>query len=306
MPEGRGTSEMADACRGKIALVTGGSRGLGRAIALRLASEGAKVAVTGRTLQPGSHPLPGSLEETVQAIEAQGGEALAIQANLADRSSHRGDILRSATQAFGGDVDILVNNAASPREFHHRFQDVPEQSFRETLEVNVWAAWELTQLVAPGMAQKGSGWVLNVSSRSAGPPMGPPYRESPVGSQSLYGGTKAMLDRITAGAAMDLHDDGIRVNTLAPESAIATENAANLLRLPPEICEPLETFAEAALALCTCGPDITGRVTYSLSLLNELKRQVHSLDGQRLIEEWQPEVVDPARRRPGYIRTADS
>ena len=294
---------MNDSCSGKVALVTGASRGLGRAIAIRLASEGAKVLVTGRSLQPDSHPLPGSLMESVASIEAMGGAAVAVQANLADAACDRAGMLRAATEAFGRDVDILVNNAASPREFQHRFQDVPEQSFRETVEVNVWAAWELTRLVAPGMARAGGGWVLNVSSRSAGPPVGPPYRESPVGSQSLYGGTKAMLDRISAGAAMDLYDEGIRVNTLAPEAAVATENASSLLTLPPEICEPLETFAEAALALCTCEPEFTGRVTYSLSLLAELKRAVRTLDGKRLFEGWQPDEIDPSRRRPGYIRT---
>ena len=177
---------MSNSCRGKVALVTGASRGLGRAIAVRLASEGAKVLVTGRSLQPGSHPLAGSLVESVASIEAMGGEAIAVQANLADAACDRAGMLRAATEAFGRDVDILVNNAASPREFQHRFQDVPEQSFRETVEVNVWAAWELTRLVAPGMARAGGGWVLNVSSRSAGPPLGPPYRESPVGSQSRH------------------------------------------------------------------------------------------------------------------------
>lgn len=294
---------MPGSCTGRIAVVTGASRGLGRAIALRLAAEGAKVVATGRSLQPGSHPLPGSLEETVASIEAMGGAAVALQADLSDPSFDRAGILRAASEAFGGETEILVNNAAAPRAFHHRFQDVPEESFRETVEVNLWAAWELTQRAAPGMARAGGGWVVNVSSRSAGPPAGPPYRASPVGSQSLYGGTKAMLDRITAGAAMDLYDAGIRVNTLAPESAIATENASSLLELPPDMCEPLETFAEATLALCSCDRNLTGRVTYSLSLLAELQRPVRSLDAKELVEGWQPGDVDPARRRPSYIRS---
>ena len=238
----------------------------------------------------------------MQSIEAMGGEAVAVQADLADSSFDRSTLLQAARDAFGGDVNILVNNAAAPREFHHRFQDVPAQSFRETLEVNVWAAWELTQLVAPGMARSGGGWVLNISSRSAGPPSGAPDRKSPVGSQSLYGGSKAILDRITAGAAMDLYDESIRVNTLAPESAVATENASTLLTLPPEMCEPVETFAEAALALCTCEREFTGHVTYSLSLLAEMKRPVRTLDGKELLDGWQPDDVDASRRRPGYIQ----
>ena len=295
---------MTEKCVGKVAVVTGASRGLGRGIAIRLAAEGAKVVVTGRTLRPGSHELPGSLEETVGRIEDIGGEAVAIQANLADPSFDRADILRAAADSFGRDVDILVNNAAAPREFQHRFQDVPLESFLQTVEVNGWAAWELTKLVAPGMARAGRGWVVNISSRAAGPPVGPPFRPSPVGSQTLYGSTKAMLDRITAGAAMDLYGDGICVNALAPEAAVATENASRLLDLPPEMCEPDETFAEAALALCTCDRDFTGKVTYSLSLLVDLNRPVRTLDGKQLVEGWQPQEIDRARLRPGYIRSS--
>ncbi len=289
-------------CTNRLAIVTGGSRGIGQAIALRLAAEGADVAVAGRTLTPGSHPLSGSLEETVAVIEERGGRALAVQADLGDPDFDRGEIVRAATQAFGRPVDILVNNAAAPREFHHRFHEVPSESFHTSVEVNVWAAWDLMKRVVPGMRESGAGWVLNVSSRAAGGAPGPPYHASPVGSQSLYGSSKAMLDRMTRGAAMDLCEDGIAVNTLAPEAAVATENALNQLDLPKEICEPLETFAEASLALCTGDPAVlTGRVAYSLSLLVELERPVRSLDGTALVPGWQPEEIDRKRLRPSYL-----
>jgi NAD(P)-dependent dehydrogenase (short-subunit alcohol dehydrogenase family) len=293
---------VGNACKDRIAIVTGGSRGIGRAIALRLAAEGARVLVTGRSLARGSHEHAGSLEETVEAIRSRGGEAIAVQADLADPGFERRSIVRRAEDAFGDHVDILVNNAAAPREFRDRFQDVPLRSFLTTVEVNVWAAWELSQLVVPGMRARGAGWIVNISSRSAGPVVGPPYRPSPVGSQALYGGTKAMLDRITTAAAMDLHDANIAVNTLAPESAVATENARSWLELPESISEPEETMAEAALALCTCDPrTCTGRITYSLSLLVELGRPVYALDGRTKLAGWQPHEIDPARLRPGYL-----
>jgi len=182
---------------------------------------------------------------------------------------------------------------------------VPLLSFLSAVEVNVWAAWELAQLVVPGMRARGAGWIVNVSSRAAGPNLGPPFRPSPVGSQALYGGTKAMLDRITSAAAMDLYDANIAVNALAPESAVATENALSWLELPESITEPEETMAEAALALSTCDPSkFTGRITYSLSLLVELDRPVRTLDGKALLAGWQPGEIDPRRLRPGYLASA--
>jgi len=293
---------VAAACKDRIALVTGGSRGIGRAIALRLAAEGARVVVTGRSLARGSHAHAGSLEETVETIRRQGGEAIAIRADLGDPNFERRALIARAEDAFGGPVDILINNAAAPREFKDRFQDVPLPSFLMAVEVNVWAAWELSQLVVPGMSARGAGWIVNISSRAAGPNVGPPYRPSPVGSQALYGGTKAMLDRITSAAAMDLYEENIAVNTLAPESAVATENALSWLELPESICEPEETMAEAALALATCDPrQLTGRITYSLSLLVELGRPVYGLDGRTLLAGWQPHEIDRARLRPGYL-----
>jgi len=293
---------MGNACKDRVALVTGASRGIGRAIALRLASEGARLVLTGRTLAAGSHRFAGSLEETVETIRRAGGEAIAVQADLGDPNFARRTLFHRAEDAFGNPVDILINNAAAPREFGDRFQDVPLTSFLTAVEVNVWATWELAQLAVPGMRARGAGWIVNISSRAAGPIAGPPYRPSPVGSQTLYGGTKAMLDRITSGAAMDLYDANIAVNTLAPEAAVATENARSWLHLPESISEPEETMAEAALALSTCEPRaLTGRVTYSLSLLVELDRPVRTLDGKSLLPGWQPAEIERARLRPGYL-----
>ena len=89
-----------DSCHGKVAIVTGGSRGMGRAIALRLAAEGAAVVVTGRSLTPGSHANAGSLEETVATITANGGRAVAVQADLGDPGFDRGAIVQAALDHF--------------------------------------------------------------------------------------------------------------------------------------------------------------------------------------------------------------
>jgi NAD(P)-dependent dehydrogenase (short-subunit alcohol dehydrogenase family) len=153
------------------------------------------------------------------------------------------------------------------------------------------------------MRELGRGWVLNISSQGAAPKIGPPYRAIPmVGAQCLYGSTKAMLDRFSTGAAMELHDDGIAVNTLAPEGAVATENAKTVAGVRDDWSEPMETMAEAALVLCSGDPrELTGRVTSSLSLLVERQRPVHTLDGRELVAGWQPGEIDPARLVQPYL-----
>jgi len=286
-----------------VAIVTGASRGIGRAIAQRLAADGIRVAAVSRTLRPGDGSYSGSLEETVAGIEAAGGSAIAIAADLADPSLDRSEIVAAAANGLGADVDIVVNNAAGVRNFDLTFENMTAEMFRQTLEVNVWAAWELAMLAVPGMRRRGAGWILNISSQGASPRIGPPFQNGPpIFGQCLYGGSKAMLDRVTTGAAAELWADGIAVNTLAPEGAVATENAMTVANVTAAQSEPLETMAEAALALCTADPrEVTGWVTYSLSLLVELGRSVRTLDGSGLVSGWQPDEIDPARLTGGYL-----
>jgi NAD(P)-dependent dehydrogenase (short-subunit alcohol dehydrogenase family) len=164
--------------------------------------------------------------------------------------------------------------------------------FFDTVETNIWAAWELMRAVIPGMRALGTGWILTISSRQAGPRVGPPFAPHPLAGSVLYGGSKAFLDRLTTGAAMELYDDRIAVNALAPNRGVATEHAAGAV--PGWPSEPEETMAEAALLLCSADPArVTGRVAYSLPLLKEFDRPVRTLDGTGLVAGWQPADLDP-------------
>jgi NAD(P)-dependent dehydrogenase (short-subunit alcohol dehydrogenase family) len=283
--------------------VTGASRGIGRGIAQRFAAEGALVAVTARTQRAGDGEYAGSLEETVDDIRSSGGRAIAIVADLADVDADRAAIVRAARDEFGAPVEILVNNAAAARHFELRFEGMHAAAFREQVEVNVWAAWDLMLAALPGMRELGRGWVLNISSQGAAPKVGPPYRAVPmVGAQCLYGSTKAMLDRFTAGAAMELYEDGIAVNALAPEGAVATENAKTVAGVRDDWSEPMETMVEAALALCSGDPhELTGRIASSLSFLVAHRRPVRTLDGRALVPGWQPGEIDPGRLVRPYL-----
>jgi NAD(P)-dependent dehydrogenase (short-subunit alcohol dehydrogenase family) len=203
-------------------------------------------------------------------------------------------------ESMGGTVDILVNNAAAARRYDTLFADMPREWFQDSLETNVWNTWDLMRAVIPGMRRLGAGWILNISSRQAGPRVGPPFAPHPLAGSVLYGGTKAFLDRLTTGAAMELYDDGIAVNALAPNRGVATAHAQ--AAVPGWPSEPEETMAEAALLLCTADPaKVTGRVAYSLPLLKEMGRPVRTLDGKELLDGWQPEQLDASGFLPEYL-----
>jgi citronellol/citronellal dehydrogenase len=282
---------------GEIAVVTGVSRGIGRALVVRLAAEGATVLAVGRSLHGGG-PFTGSLAETVALAAEAGGRAIPV---VAEVGAADGRDAVEATAEEAGPVTIVVNNAAAPRAFDLRFADMDEATFRLAVDVNVWGAWDLAARFVPAMLAAGRGWILNVTSAQAAPRS--PHGTSTMGGACLYGGTKAMLDRITTGAALDLYADGIAVNALAPEAAIATEHASSV-GLPPDRIEPVETFAEAAVALVSGDPTtLTGRIAYSLSLVKELGLAVHTLDGAALVAGWQPDDIDQSRLFPGYLCT---
>jgi citronellol/citronellal dehydrogenase len=269
------------ACEGKVALVTGASRGIGAAVALRLAAEGAAVAVTARTLDRHDH-LAGSLNETVQQIETLGGRAQPIVADLAD-GDDRARIV-SEVEAALGTVDILVNNAAAA--FYLPTPEITLKRRRIMYELNVHAPIDLAQGVIPGMRARGRGWIVNVSSATSKHPSGPPFAKGQsVGAVSAtYGSSKAALERYTTGLASELYGEHIAVNSVAPVAAVRTPGAdelvADVMAANPGLVEPMEVMVEAILALCTCDPDtLTGRVTLSGPLLAELGITPKNLDG---------------------------
>ena len=281
---------MGAAMQGRVAFVTGASRGIGKAIALRFAAEGASVAICSRP-SPGMADL-GTLEGARAEIEALGADVVAIEADLSDPTSGRGELVDTVSAELGP-VDVLVNNAAGGG--YHAFMDWTDAQIERALQLNFWAPWELIRAALPSMRERGRGSIINVSSASAIQPPGPPFPESLTAwAGTVYGGTKAMLDRWTVSLAAEVQRDGIAVNTLAPQAAAATEALVAHATIPEHLYEPLDTMAEAAVVLATADPEVlTGQVTYSLELLAALERHPLDLRGSTELDGWEPASLGP-------------
>jgi NAD(P)-dependent dehydrogenase (short-subunit alcohol dehydrogenase family) len=181
---------------GKVALVTGATSGIGQATAIGLAADGAHVLVAGRDERRG--------QDVVQTIRRDGGKADFLAASLTDAASAR-DLASHAAQAAGGRVDILVNNAgiggAGPTEA------VSEADFDAMVGVNVKVPFFLVAQLAPAMAARGSGVIVNVTTMVAG---------FGFAGMALYGASKAALSLLTRAWAAEFGPSGVRVNAVSP------------------------------------------------------------------------------------------
>lgn len=177
----------------KVALITGASRGIGRAIAESFVREGAKVVICGR-----------KAETIVDVAREIGPAAIPIVCHVG-----RSDQIQSMVEQVTGElghIDILVNNAAT-NVAQAPCLDVDEGMFDKMIEINLKSVFRLTQLVAPGMCERGSGSIINISSISG---------IRPQFEGVLYSMTKAALNMMTESYALELGPKGVRVNAIAP------------------------------------------------------------------------------------------
>jgi 7-alpha-hydroxysteroid dehydrogenase len=275
---------------GQAAIVTGASRGLGAVIATALAAEGAGVAVVARTEQVWDERLPGTIGDTVAAIEAAGGTAIPIRADLLDRE----DLPRIVDEARSalGPIGLLVNNAAftapgrppqpewsskpkSPKVSSAAkpswpgFVGTPVGAFRRHFEIAVFAGYELMQLVAPDMIEAGRGAIVNISSVASRLPGSGPYADTTGGVLPGYGGSKAALEHLTSCAAYDLAPHNISVNALSPSQPMVTPGLSYYIKEFADNVGSNDDFAEAVIRLALVDPAVvTGRTVGHLEVLD--------------------------------------
>lgn len=256
--------------QGKVAIVTGASRGIGADTARLLAARGASVVCAARTLSEGGHALAGSLEGTVGDIVNAGGTAYPVTVNLAkDEDCYE---LIDTAHALYGPVDILVNNAAVG--FFGPVESMPTSRWLLSWRVMCHATFVLSQMALQDMLPRTSGRIVNITSEAAIGPGRGPYDSSgdPIGD-TCYGAHKVSVERFTQGLAEEVCARGVGVAAVAPSQLVPTPGAVlNELVQGDEDprAEPADYMARAIEVLLTAPlKEVSGRVVYSQQLLTE-------------------------------------
>jgi NAD(P)-dependent dehydrogenase (short-subunit alcohol dehydrogenase family) len=213
--EGLGLQNKEGNLKGKVAIVTGASRGLGKAIAIQLARAGASVAVAARTVEAGQSPLPGTIHETVHEIEKGGGRSISVRCDVT-REKDVEQLIRHVTEQFGR-VDIMINNAGITTP--EPFLKLSTKKWDLVMNVNLKGTFLCTKAVLPQMVERGSGHIINVSSVLA----------KRIQFSIPYGASKAAIERFTLGLAKEMKKDNVAVNVLCPDFTV-TEAVTTFLK----------------------------------------------------------------------------
>lgn len=208
---------------GKVALVTGASRGIGAATAIALAEVGAEVAITARTAE--------ALEQTAEDVQQQGRQALALPADISEQRAVEG-LIWHTLQEFGR-IDILINNAGVLGPVGDTW-DVDPTTWEYNVQVNLTGAFFVTRAVLPHMVQRGSGRIINVSTGAA---------KRPIPGWSAYSAAKAGLDHFTRVLAVELKGTGVTINAAAP-GVVDTEMQAKIREFDADQFRPVSRFRE--------------------------------------------------------------
>ncbi len=241
----------------RVVVVTGASRGIGKGLALGLAARGATVVCAARSVGPTAENLPGTIHETVAAVEAAGGRALAVQCDIG-RAADIERLVGTTIDTYGR-VDCLINNAMA--QTRTAFATSTVGDWDESMRVNVRSLYVSCRAVVPPMTAQGGGSIVNVSSGGAGhestPFMPPGY--------VIYATAKAAMERFSTALAPELREFGITINALRP-GAVKTELSTR--EMGPDHdwtgwTTPDAVVPAAAFLATQIDTDFTGRVVDS-------------------------------------------
>jgi NAD(P)-dependent dehydrogenase (short-subunit alcohol dehydrogenase family) len=251
---------MAGSLAGKVAVVTGASRGIGKEIALWYGREGASVVCTSRTTDAAPAKLPGTNDQTAREIEAMGSKALAVQCDV--RLEEDVERLKQATLDTFGRCDLLVNNAGI--SFPGPSLELPTKRWDLVMDVNVRGPYMTFKAFAPGMIEQGGGIVINVSSAAA----------KVVGAGRLsYSVSKVALDKMTCGLAVEMEPHNVQCISLGLELPVLTDGFALVNPgVDTSKWEGTEIMGEAALWLTLRAKEYNGQVVTIAQLREDYKK----------------------------------
>ena len=238
--------------QGTVVVITGASRGIGRALAVGFAAEGATVVAAARTQRLGEGSAEGSLEETVRQITDAGGKAIAAQCDVADEAQVKALVDRTLAEA--GPIDVLINNAGIL--LSGLLTEIDTAAWDQAMAVNVRGPFLTCKYVLPGMIERRKGNIINITSRAAG-------RDDV--NRLPYAATKAALERLTLNLAMDMKSHNIAVNILGPGLIQSRPLAPGQepTNRDGRVAEAPETVVPAALWLAQqTAENFTGRVVH--------------------------------------------
>jgi len=262
---------MALPLEGKVAIVTGSSRGIGKGIALCLAEDGADVVICARSDDAAGNQL-GSIEKTAREVEALGRRALALKVDVTN-DDHVRRMIDTVSQRFGH-IDIMVNNAARMGQGGGDFWGSSIDTIDGYYKANLRAPYLITVLLAPLMEGWGGGAIFNVTSAGANlpPPPKPDFQLSPGRTYVGYGITKAALNRWAAGIAGELLLHKVAIVNVDPGRTVVERNMVN--PIPGVDYTTANTPEVTGRAIAHMARDpmaYTGRIVESREMVDELK-----------------------------------
>ncbi len=288
----------------KVAIITGGSRGIGKGLALALADRGTAVVVAAKTMESGGR-LPGSVPETVEEIEARGGRALGLRCDVRDEADLK-NVVDQTLDRFGR-VDILINNAGAI--WIQPVEGTPQKRFDLMTNINFRAPFLLAHYCIPDMRRRKWGHIINMS-----PPVDGAFEH--VAGKVAYMASKLNATLLTFGLARELKEDGIACNSVWPRTLIGTLATQNTGIGSPEDWRTEDIVVDATMAVLEQDPaEVSGNAFIDDEILERFKG-IEDLSRYRFVPDREPTlmtwerwdlITEQARERYfAAMRAADS